>query len=350
MQPSSSKAPILGSTPTRLHPLRVTTDSIEYTRLCLKHFVLGVVTLGLYSAWSSIEKRQYKARHTILDGHPFDYHANPWQLLKIRAFALVVLLAMLGMTELHIALLPPFLFVYFQSIHWLAHQASAHKIGGLSYRGVHFELAPSPRWFWQSRGGQEAKPHPQGTMIGSLFRRIRFGGVSFHHLPEPLASKKILFWPMVAYLCVSLGIFIYTVLIALEDEPTTLQLLDHIPELPRLLNYPIDAAQFICDHPVFSALCVSLWFACLGALAAVTNRISASKTALASLRFESRMRAWPSAWIHGSAALLSLISLGLALPWARLRIHRYYFENLRVQALAPLLSDFSSGIADITRE
>ncbi|PON14444.1 hypothetical protein C2W62_29035, partial [Candidatus Entotheonella serta] len=40
------------------------------------------ITLGIYNAWAKVRTRQYFYAHTLLDGHAFDYLANPIAILK----------------------------------------------------------------------------------------------------------------------------------------------------------------------------------------------------------------------------------------------------------------------------
>ncbi|WP_235514251.1 YjgN family protein [Deinococcus sp. Leaf326] len=66
----------------QVFPAAFTGQAGEYFRLWLVNLVLSVVTLGLYLPWARVRNRQYFYGHTWVDGHNFEYAANPWALLR----------------------------------------------------------------------------------------------------------------------------------------------------------------------------------------------------------------------------------------------------------------------------
>lgn len=73
----------------------------DYTLLELKNLLFSVLTLGIYSAWAKVRRRQYVTRNTLLDGHAFDYVAKPWVILRSRVLVLAILGASALTEELH---------------------------------------------------------------------------------------------------------------------------------------------------------------------------------------------------------------------------------------------------------
>ena len=65
----------------------------EYFRVWIVNLLLTIATLGIYSAWAKVRKKKYFYRNTLLDGHSFDYHANPIAILKGRLIVLPFLIA-----------------------------------------------------------------------------------------------------------------------------------------------------------------------------------------------------------------------------------------------------------------
>ncbi|CAG9180019.1 YjgN family protein [Cupriavidus pinatubonensis] len=76
-------------------PLRFafTGTGSEYFRIWIVNTVLTIVTLGIYSAWTKVRTLQYFYRNTSLDGATFDYHGKPAAILKGRAIVFVLALA-----------------------------------------------------------------------------------------------------------------------------------------------------------------------------------------------------------------------------------------------------------------
>lgn len=64
----------------------------EFFAIWIVNVALTILTLGIYSAWAKVRTHQYFYGNTLLDGASFRYTANPIQILKGRliAFALFV--------------------------------------------------------------------------------------------------------------------------------------------------------------------------------------------------------------------------------------------------------------------
>ncbi len=69
------------------HDFSFTGSAGEYFGICIRTFLLAVVTLGIYDAWGTVERRRYLLGHTQVAGHGFLYHATPITILKGRLIA-----------------------------------------------------------------------------------------------------------------------------------------------------------------------------------------------------------------------------------------------------------------------
>jgi uncharacterized membrane protein YjgN (DUF898 family) len=54
----------------------------EFFRIWIVNVVLTVLTLGIYAAWAKVRTRRYFYGNTLLDGNPFDFTGNPIAILK----------------------------------------------------------------------------------------------------------------------------------------------------------------------------------------------------------------------------------------------------------------------------
>ncbi len=84
--------------------LRFTGRGSEYFRLWIVHTLLSLLTLGLYAPWAKVRKARWFAQHTLLLGDRFDFHGQPWRILRGRALALLLLLAWSWAFEIHLGL------------------------------------------------------------------------------------------------------------------------------------------------------------------------------------------------------------------------------------------------------
>ena len=70
----------------------------EYFKIWIVNILLSVLTLGIYSAWAKVRNKRYFYGNTQLDGSPFEYLATPGMILKGRIIAvgLLVIYTILG--------------------------------------------------------------------------------------------------------------------------------------------------------------------------------------------------------------------------------------------------------------
>jgi uncharacterized membrane protein YjgN (DUF898 family) len=89
--PESSGLP--PSTRASVEPFVFTGRTSEYFGIWIVNVLLTIVTFGIYSAWAKVRRLRYFYGNTQLAGSSFDYHARPMQILIGRIIVLVVLLA-----------------------------------------------------------------------------------------------------------------------------------------------------------------------------------------------------------------------------------------------------------------
>ena len=112
----------------------------EYFRIWIVNLAFSILTLGIYSAWAKVRKRQYLYSHTRIDGDAFEYLGNPVAILKGRviAFAFVATLYVLNfVAPLYIlVLLVGGIFV----APWLLVRSIAFNAHNSRFRGLRFRF------------------------------------------------------------------------------------------------------------------------------------------------------------------------------------------------------------------
>lgn len=71
-------------------PFEFTGKAGEFFAIWIVNVALTILTLGIYSAWAKVRTNQYFYGNTFLDGTSFRYTANPKQILKGRVIAFIV--------------------------------------------------------------------------------------------------------------------------------------------------------------------------------------------------------------------------------------------------------------------
>lgn len=120
-------------------------SAAEYARLWYVNLILGLLTLGIYSAWAKVRQRQYLAAHTLIDGVPLVYHGSPLPIL----FGRLLALSLLGLAWGALTLVPeakPFVTAALILIApWFVLSTLAFNARNHSWRGLHFAVTGSYR-------------------------------------------------------------------------------------------------------------------------------------------------------------------------------------------------------------
>lgn len=126
----------------RVLPFTFTGSAREYFGIWAVNIALSIVTLGIYSAWAKVRRVRYFYGNTWLDGHNFEYHAKPKQILIGRLLVVALLIAY--QVLIHIS--PIFLLlglVYVLALPWVINKAIAFNAGMTSYRNVRLSFRGS---------------------------------------------------------------------------------------------------------------------------------------------------------------------------------------------------------------
>src|SRR5437870_11095625 len=62
--------------------MRFTGSGSEYFRIWIVNLLLILVTLGLYFPFAKVRRLRYFYGNTQLGGEEFDFHGNPWKMLR----------------------------------------------------------------------------------------------------------------------------------------------------------------------------------------------------------------------------------------------------------------------------
>lgn len=331
------------------YPMTFTGQAGEYFRVWIVNSALTIVTLGLYLPWARVRQRQYFYGHTWVDGHNFEYTANPLALLRgyliVGALFLAYSLALnvqfrgweyvAGVIGLAYVLLYPWLVM--KSLRFLA-ASTTHR--GLRFRhqgkaggaytayglanlasGLTAGLALPWAWFMQRRyqvenaayGGARATFRGDvGTfyVIGLTGLAVAIGGAAL------LGVGAFLLVALSAGVLGSLG----------ED----------------VLDGPISTATLAVIGALYLAF-LALYAVAWQYVRAATMRYVLNGVEIGGVvRTGATFSPWRLVWIGVSNTVMQVLTLGLATPWAAVRRARYVLGGVQVRAIAPL-DDFAAA-------
>lgn len=118
----------------------------DYFGIWIVNLFLSIITLGIYTAWAKVRRQRYFYGNTFLDGHNFEYHAKPKQILIGRIIVIAILILYQVLVNIHpgfTLLIIPYLFAF----PWILNKALSFNARVTSYRNVHFNFEGS---YWRA--------------------------------------------------------------------------------------------------------------------------------------------------------------------------------------------------------
>jgi uncharacterized membrane protein YjgN (DUF898 family) len=305
---------------------------MTYFRICLRTFLLAIVTFGIYDAWGTVERKRYRLGHTQVAGHGFDYHAQPMTILKGRLIAIGVLILFQVLPIFTLLFFPAIIF----AIPWIINRQIIFTLGNTSYRNVRFDFQPNywKCFFWAilapllallSLGF--AAPWIQARFQEYFINNSSLGGSSFRAAVPlgPLYKAFIAIW------LISIGALIL---------------------IGMWLGQVLDDMNYMTEDELFGAfnglsVIILIVFMVLGSIFnAIFFRLVIQGTKLeGGHRFDSHLPAFGYARIAVSRGLLATVSFGLLIPWATIQIRRYILDHMTLLANGDL-DEFVSNNSD----
>ncbi len=141
--PAGSTAAPSSTASTQTTPVSFLGTGGEYFGVWIVNIALTIVTLGIYSAWAKVRNNRYFYGHTEIGGSSFEYLATGGQILKGRLIALAAYLVfyLLAMFVPPVGLLLGLLLMVASP--WLINSGLRFNARYSAYRGVRFRFEGS---------------------------------------------------------------------------------------------------------------------------------------------------------------------------------------------------------------
>lgn len=319
----------------------------EYFRIWIVNLLLSILTLGIYSAWAKVRRLKYFSRHTRIAGSVFDYHGEPVAILigRLIALGLFLVYSLGSSVPGPIALVALLLVGGVMPL--LLRNSFRFRLHNTSYRGLRFSfrgtvgeayvtfllfgiLTLGTLYLMAPMFHQRMKAYQHGCSwfgrtpfafdagIGAFYRVYLLVGLV---MIGGLIGGGILFGGAIAGL----------VPLVMPDgdgnpDPSVI--------VPILLGvFLLFMALSLIVGPLFQSRIGNL----------VWNH-----TRLGEHRFESRLRFWPLLGIGLSNFVLVVLTLGLFMPWAAVRVARYRARCLSLLPAQPLDQFLADTAVDVT--
>lgn len=334
--PLQPPAPPETRRPTTSRTLRFafTGTAREYFGIWIVNTLLKIVTLGAYSAWAKVRKRRYFYGNTLLDGSPFDYLADPKALFRgwlIGVLAFLVYTAGIRYAPSVSSLLG---FAFFLTVPWLVVRSRLFTCRNSSYRSLRFAFRADYQEAYVVYAGLSfLLPFTLGLIFPYLiYRQKKFlvERSSYGRTPFTFTATGK------NYYFLFLKAAGWLVLLAVVVMPAAFYVVSTLAEGGALLaDADLRRTQMMIGALMAFALPLLYFFIVVYVQTALAN-LTWNSTSIAGSRFVSRMRVRDMAWLYLSNAAAIVLSLGLMIPWASVRLARYRFETLSVEGVADM--------------
>ena len=313
------------------HELKFTGDGREYFRIWIVNLALTIATLGIYSAWAKVRKQRYFYSNTILDGSAFGYHAEPLKILKGRLIAL--LFVGIYFAAVRTSLKATLLVIVLLGLvtPWLFVKSRMFTSRVSSWRGIRFNFREDYRGAYATLLGNLAlvvitfgilAPRLTWARYQFLVSRTSFGDEEFTCNPR-VGTFHSTYWKAIG---MTFGVVAIIGVLAAILIPAL-----HLgtAQLPKWAAMSLSYGLIFLNYAIIGP--IVLGFTHARNLNEVLNH-----TTVGPHRLSGTFRAGTLVWLYLRNVLLIIVTAGIYIPWAHVRVARYRCESIALEAQGSL--------------
>ena len=300
-------------------------NASEYFRIWIVNIALTIATLGIYSAWAKVRNKQYFYGQTQLAGSSFEYTANPVTILKGRllVFSAVTVYQLASYTQPVLGLV--MFFTLIPLVPWIVIKAIGFNLRYSSYRNLRFHFdgtygqAFKLYVLWTIAIGVSfgiAYPYVAWLRKQFFVNKARFGNRHFKFSGEAGYFYVVYICAVIIYIAATVGLTFaiggFSVLTGIPAEQ---------PEAPNTIVIVVISLGFTVMFVTFNS-----------AIQSLISNFMWQHTALKDIQFSLDLNVLRVVWIQVSNIVAIILSLGLLIPWAKVRMLRYQLSRFSLSA------------------
>ena len=349
-----------------------TGSGAEYFGIWIVNILLTILTLGIYSAWAKVRNKQYFYGNTILDESSFEYTAKPLQILKGRIVAVVILIIYNVLWTITPTIASVVLIVFVLAIPWVVMNSLAFNARYSEYRGINFAFQRNLFDAFKAI-----------LLYPILLLLVPIGLIVVSSVMSPIdttsssATSMIYAVLLPSLLAIASGLVAYEVMVYINTKYVVdnhsyggkdfkLRLKGPksfiriyleaiaIVIVPFVLLGAASSALISPDQLVqgeatdastiviMALVYIGFLFIYLFAFAYVNSRsynLIYQNVSIHKHRLRAKTKPLDLVWLYFSNTLMIVLTLGLFIPWAKVRTARYLLEHTALQ-VSGKLNDF----------
>lgn len=305
------------------YPFQFTGRGSEYFKIWIVNIVLTLLTLGIYSAWAKVRTLRWFYGHTLLDNQSFSYLATPIQILKGRLIAMGLLviyyLASIFSPMVTIALL----LGIFVLTPWIVVSSLRFRARYSSYRSLRFDFTGNIR---EAAIIYLLLPLLMIPTLGLIlpywaYRQVRYVASNTVYGKTTACYQGELkpFW----------GVYLLSIALMLLPIAVLGYGIFSIGQMTMSGASEQAAGAAAGGILALGTIMLYLTFPVVAAMIqARTANLLYNASVIGPADFTSTQRARDLIWIYLSNLVLIALTLGIFIPWAKVRLARYRAERL----------------------
>ena len=356
--------------------LRFEGSGFEYFKIWIVNILLTIVTLGLYYPWAKVRNRRYFCANSMLEDRNFEYHASGKQLFLGYLIAMGLLIAYIVLQNVSPALSGIALIILFFGLPWVIWRSLKFNMRMTSFSNVRFGFEnglggayvnylllpillfaviygiPIAAFIFsmQTVGAMAATPILFiGLIVGLILALFVFAFMKKRNTSYAIngyrygqgifytdVKTKAFLWIILK--CIGISIMATVgILILMAVLASVSGLAGSLLELDLNIGDP-ESMQSVFQNSAIVAVIglvyLGLILISMLVLAYFVTRtreyIYENSSLDKQITFFSSLKTLPFAWVMISNLLLIIFTLGLGLPWAKVRMARLFLENTHV--------------------
>ena len=279
----------------------------QYFKIWIVNILLSIVTLGIYSAWAKVRRKQYLYGNTRLRGAAFEYLADPLKILKGRLIVIGFFLLSYAATYVLPATQIVFTLIFIVALPWVIVRTLMFNARNSAIRNIRFGFKGRVKdaalvYLWW--------PFVAIFTLGIIFPYVYYRQKKFIVENSTYGTTR----------------FVFT---ATSREYYRLFMGAIIPILVGILA--IVAVGYLFA-PLSGVVMVGLYLYLFAFYAVKTTNLLYNASSIAHNRFRADLKIVPYLMLVLTNSLATALTLGIFSPWAVIRTLRYRLGHLTLLA------------------
>ena len=301
----------------------------EYFGIWIVNLLLTIITVGIYTPWAKVRTKRYFYGKTFLNDASFSYLADPIAILKGWLIAVAVFIVYSVSTNFLPVLQIPFFILFIVLLPLLVVRSLAFRARNSAWQNIRFDF--KGRYWGAVKEFILWGVFANILSLGLLFPYVQFRQTRFILENSGYGKSDFEFKAntsdfYIVYLIV-LGIMtLFGLLIAGAGAGV-----GFMTELPAEATAEEKYEQIaMTSQIVIMPLMMLMYFFIFAYIQSRLGNIIWSNVQIKDNGMESTLRARDLMWIYFTNILAIIVSFGLLIPWAKVRMTKYRMDKLQL--------------------